>query len=58
MNEVECLDLTTGKVFSKYFYDLHEQRVFINKCRFSKRIRVLSYTWQNEAQHEYLVYGR
>ena len=55
MNEVECLDVINNKVFIKRFYDVREQRKFILRCKYSKRIKVLSYTWQTSEQYKYLL---
>jgi hypothetical protein len=38
---VECKDLTTEKIFNKYFYDLWKKNEFINKCKYSGKIKVL-----------------
>lgn len=46
MFEVECLDLTTHKTFSKWFYDKWKKDNFIKKCSFSKKIKVTGvFTW-------------
>ena len=58
MNEVWCRDLVKGKDFILKFNDLHKQRVFLLRCRYSKKIMVLGYTWQTESQYQYLQYGR
>lgn len=58
MNEVWCYDKTTGREFTLKFNDLHKQRVFLLRCKHSKKIIVLGYTWQSESQYQYLAYGR
>ena len=58
MNEVYCLDLTTGREFAKAFDDLRQQRLFLLRCKHSKKIYVTGYTYQSESQREYLECGR
>lgn len=41
--EVDCLNLQTGQTFTKRFDSVYKCRLFVNKCRYSKRIQVLSY---------------
>lgn len=55
MNEVVCLDLETGREFTKTFYDLRKQRAFIVRCRHSRKVLVLSYTWQDMEEYAYLA---
>ena len=57
MNEVWCLDLKTNKEFTLHFNDLHKQRLFLLRCKYSKKIMVLGYTYQNQSQNDYLRYG-
>ena len=58
MCEVELKNLTNGEIFSKHFDDLREARVFVNKCRFSKRIMVLSILCDTYSQYQYVAYGK
>lgn len=58
MNEVNVLDLTTNREFTRYFSDLKEQRVFMLRCKHSKKVFITGFTYQGQAQYEYLVYGR
>ena len=58
MNEVTCLNLQTGETFTRYFNDLKAQRLFLLKCKHSKKVMVVSYTWQTYSQYEYLEFGR
>lgn len=58
MCEVELMNLATGQTWIKTFNDLHEARVFVNKCRFSKRISVLSVVCYTYSQYEYVMYGK
>lgn len=57
MNEVYCVDLVTKKKFTLKFNDLTKQRNFINKCKYSKKIKVVGYTFQSRAEYEYLAFG-
>lgn len=57
MNEVNCYNKLTGQTFTKYFNDLREQRVFLLRCKHSKKVMVVGYTWQSESQRQYLEYG-
>lgn len=47
MYEVVCLNEKNEK-FSKYFYDRKEFNSFLNKCKYSKKIKVLSWWCHNE----------
>ena len=58
MCEVELFNRLTGEIFSKKFDDLREARVFVNKCRFSKRVLVLSVLCDTYTQYQYVVYGK
>ena len=58
MNEVEVLVLDTNKTFIKHFDDVREQRKFMIKCKYSKKLMVLSFTWNGQAQYEYLMWGK
>ena len=40
MYEVGCLDLITGKHFYLSFSSLFIARKFINKCKYSKKIKI------------------
>jgi len=57
MNEVWCLDLKTGREFTMYFNDLHKQRLFLLKCKYSKKILVTGYTYNSQEEHLYLARG-
>lgn len=41
---VTCLVIKTGKTFEKTFTYYDALQKFINKCRFSSKIKVLEYT--------------
>lgn len=43
MYEVYCLNLQTRKTFTKHFTSPYLCRLFVNKCKYSKVIRVISY---------------
>lgn len=58
MNEVYCYDIIKGREFTLRFDDLHKQRVFLLRCKYSRKIKVLGYTWQSESQRLYLEYGK
>lgn len=58
MNEVSFLILGTGKEITKRFYDLKEQRLFLLRCHHSKKVFITGFTYQSQAQYEYLQYGR
>ena len=58
MNEVTCYDNETGKVFVKTFDNIREQRRFMLRCKRSKKITLLGFTWQSSAEFDYLEYGR
>lgn len=57
MNEVSFLVLATGKEVTKYFDDLRQQRLFLLRCKHSKKVIITGYTYQSQAQYEYLEYG-
>ena len=57
MNEVSFIVLATGKEVTKYFDDLKQQRLFLLRCKHSKKVFVTGYTYQSQAQYEYLEYG-
>jgi hypothetical protein len=57
MNQVYCFNLLTGQEFTLTFNNLKQQRLFLLRCKFSKKIKVLGYTYQNESQYRYLEYG-
>lgn len=40
MYEVMCLNLIENKQFSKIFYSPYLMEKFINKCKYSKKIKV------------------
>lgn len=54
MNEVTCLDTSTGNVFTKTFNDIDKQRKFINKCKHSNTLVVIDYTCENQEELEYI----
>lgn len=56
-NEVDCLDLATGKRFIKKFDDIRAQRRFLIRCKHSQKIIVLGYTYDGQDEYEYLVSG-
>ncbi len=58
MNEVYCIDLTTGRSFTKKFDNLRNQRLFLLKCKYSKKIKITGFTYQDEEEYLYLQYGR
>jgi len=58
MCEVELMNRTNGQTWLKEFNDLREARVFVNKCRFSKRIMVLSVVCDTYTQYQYVMYGK
>ena len=58
MCEIELYNRLTGEIFSKKFDDLKEARVFVNKCRFSKRVKVLSVFCYTYSQYQYVMYGK
>lgn len=43
MFTVDLLNVATGKEFKKVFDSPYLLNKFLNKCRFSKRVKVLSY---------------
>lgn len=55
MNEVSFLILATGKEITKRFYDLKEQRLFLLKCKHSKKVFITCFTYQTQSQLEYLL---
>ena len=57
MNEVWCLNRINGEEFTLRFNDLQKQRKFLLKCKHSKKIMILGYTWQTENQRLYLERG-
>lgn len=58
MNEVSFIVLATGKRVVKYFDNLREQRLFILRGRRSNKIFIIGYTYQSQAQYEYIEFGR
>ena len=42
MYEIECLDLETKKEFKKTFWNYHLFNKFINKCKRSKKVKILN----------------
>lgn len=57
MNEVYCLDLATGREFTRTFDNLYKQRLFLLRCKHSKKIVVTGYTYQDQEEYEYLEFG-
>ena len=43
MYQVKCLNLITQEVFEKMFEFYDDFRKFINRCRYSKKIKVISW---------------
>ena len=43
MFEVYCLDMTTGKKFTKVFENPYKARLFINKCNRGNKIWICGY---------------
>ena len=43
MYEVYCLDMITGKVFTKTFDSAYKARNFIRKCNNGKKIWIIGY---------------
>lgn len=58
MNEVTFIVLATGKEVTKYFDNLREQRLFLLRCKHSKKVYVTGYTYQDQEEYEYLEFGR
>lgn len=58
MNEVTCLNLTTNQTFTKYFDSIVEQRKFVIKCKYSKKIRVIGISCQTQSEYKYVKYSR
>lgn len=58
MCEVELMNMANGQTWFKRFGDLREARVFVNKCRFSKRVMVLSVVCDTYTQYQYVMYGK
>ena len=57
MNEVTFKIIATGKEVTKQFDNLRQQRLFLLRCRHSKKVIVTGYTFQSQAQYEYLEFG-
>ena len=57
MNSVTCIDLRTGKEFTRYFYDLKEQHIFMLRCKHSRKVMIVAYTCENEEDRLYVGYG-
>lgn len=57
MNEVTFIVLATGKEVTKYFDNLREQRLFLLRCKHSKKVYVTAYTYQDQEEYEYLEFG-
>jgi len=57
MCEVQLYVYATGQTFVKKFDDLRKARVFVNKCRFSQKVLVLSTVCDTCSQYRYVEYG-
>lgn len=57
MNEVWCKDMVKNREFTLKFNDLHKQRVFLLRCRYSHKVKVLGYTYHSMSEYMYLEYG-
>ena len=55
---VELMNKTNGQTWTREISDLKEARVFVNKCRFSKRVMVLSVLCDTYTQYQYVMYGK
>ena len=42
MFEVELLNLKTNQKFIKRFWEIKKKNNFINKCKYSKKVKILS----------------
>ena len=52
VRQVQCLDLTTMRVFNKNFDTYPQQKAFIIKCKHGHKIKVLGFDYNG--QQEYL----
>lgn len=43
MYQVRCLNIFTDQVFEKTFEFYDDFRKFINKCRYSKKVKVIAW---------------
>lgn len=43
MYQIKCLNLLTDQVFEKEFEFYEDFRRFLNRCRFSKKVKVISW---------------
>lgn len=41
MFEISLLDLRTNKTFNKVFWNTNLKNSFVNKCRYSKKVKVV-----------------
>ena len=57
MCEIELLVEQTGKIFIKRFDDLHQARVFLLKCKHSRRVGVLSVVCDTYTHYLYVCRG-
>jgi len=48
MIEVYCLDMNTGKKFTKVFDSAYKARIFINKCMRGNKIWIIGYKGEIE----------
>lgn len=55
MYEVTCFSLETGATFTKQFSDFSKQKAFVNKCRYSQRIRVTGFTCLTQDEYSILM---
>lgn len=58
MNSVSFMVKGQKGVITKYFDDLRKQRLFLLRCRYSKKVMITGYTYQDEEEYLYLEFGR
>ena len=46
MYEIKLMNTETGEIFSKFYYNYYVWKKTINKMRYSKKVKILSY-WEN-----------
>lgn len=52
--ELTILNLKTNKVFTLSYNDIHKVKAFINKCKYSKKIKIIGqYGYETESQLRY-----
>ena len=42
MYELRCINLENNKIFTKLFYNVKAKDYFKNRCKYSKKIKILS----------------